>query len=301
MRLHRRKPRMRACGGLGDDRLAHPLRADPGSIATEPPGQAVARLVLGLPDPVVVQRLAVVDVAKAAQSIPEGRADSNEIRVVTRQDDRGRVVVEVRDTGAGIPNSVIPRIFDPFFTTKPVGVGTGLGLAISRSIVTALGGQLVVESQVGRGTVFRTVLPVAKDNAVEVPPAPAPTPSTPGRRGRILVVDDEPMMGTVIGRILSAEHEVLAVTSARDALGRISKGERFDVILCDLMMPDVTGMDLHAELERLVPEQAERMVFMTGGAFTVRAREFLDKAPNPRVEKPFDSGSLRSLVNGLLQ
>jgi len=238
-------------------------------------------------------------IVNAAQAMPEGRADRNEIRVVTRQDDHGRVVVEVRDTGSGIPESIISRIFDPFFTTKPIGVGTGLGLAICHRIVTALGGQFQVESQVGKGSVFRTILPVAKGDAAEVSHQPAAL--VLGPRGRILVVDDEPLIGKAVQRMLSAEHEVLAVTSARDAIGRVFNGERFDIIFCDLMMPEMTGMDLHAELVRLAPEQAEKVVFTTGGAFTSGAREFLEHVRNPRIEKPFDKGSLKALVHGMLR
>jgi len=238
-------------------------------------------------------------IVNAAQAIPEGHADDNEIRIVTRRDDRGRVVVEVRDTGPGMSDAIIARIFDPFFTTKPMSEGMGLGLAICHRIVTGLGGELAVESQVGRGTVFRATLPVAKDDAVE--PAPAPEAVVPGRRGQILVVDDEVVLGKVILRMLSREHDVAFVTSARDAIARVSAGERFDVILCDLMMPDVTGMDLHEALVRLAPEQAEKVVFMTGGAFTSRAREFLDQVDNPRVDKPFDAASLKAIVRGLLR
>jgi CheY-like chemotaxis protein len=115
------------------------------------------------------------------------------------------------------------------------------------------------------------------------------------------VVDDEVVLGKAIRRMLSPEHEVLAITSAREAIRRVSKGERFDVIICDLMMPEVTGMDLHAEIVALAPEQADKVVFMTGGAFTSRAREFLDQVRNPRVEKPIDAGSLRALVHGMLR
>jgi len=237
-------------------------------------------------------------VVNAAQAMPEGRADANEIRVVTKQDDQGRVVVEVHDTGAGIPESVISRIFDPFFTTKAIGEGTGLGLAICHRIVTALGGELNVESEVGKGTVFRTVLPVAKGGAVAT--SPAPPAIAPGRRGQILVVDDEPLLRTALQRMFSPEHDVLAVTSGLEAIERVSDGQRFDVILCDLMMPEVTGMDLHAELLRLAPEQADKMIFMTGGAFTSRGREFLDRVQNPRVEKPFDITIIRGLVHSLL-
>ncbi len=235
----------------------------------------------------------------AAQAIPEGRADKNEIRVVTNQDGQGRVAIEIRDTGSGIPAPVISRIFDPFFTTKPVGVGTGLGLAICHRIVTALGGRILVESQAGMGSAFRIVLPIATSGSASAePPPPA---AVAGRRGRILVVDDEAALGAAVRRTLSREHDVLALTSAREAIGRVSTGERFDVIFCDLMMPDMTGMDFHAELLRLAPEQVGKVVFMTGGCFTPRAREFLDEVRNPRVEKPFDVGDLRALVNGLLR
>jgi signal transduction histidine kinase len=236
----------------------------------------------------------------AAQAIPEGHAQQNEIRVVTRTDGLGRAVIEVRDTGSGIPAGVIARIFDPFFTTKPIGVGSGLGLSICRNIVSALGGEITVESEIGKGTVFRVVLPPAPpvDDDEAPPPAAA---VTQGRRGRVLIVDDEPGIGEVIRRVLRSEHDVIALTSAEEARALIARGDRFDVILCDLMMPGMTGMDLHAELGSLAPDQAERMVLLTGGAFTPRARQFLDALPNIRVEKPFDPKNLRALIRGLVR
>ena len=97
--------------------------------------------------------------------------------------------------------------------------------------------------------------------------------------------------------MLGHEHEVTIVLSAGDAHRRVVAGERYDVILCDLMMPQMTGMDLHAEFLRTVPEQASQMVFLTGGAFTPGARTFLDAVPNQRVEKPFDTQHLRSIIN----
>ncbi|MBI5495633.1 MAG: response regulator [Deltaproteobacteria bacterium] len=238
-------------------------------------------------------------VVNAAQAIPEGHAHSNEIRVVTRPDGHGHVVVEVRDTGAGMAEAVLPRIFDPFFSTKPMGVGTGLGLAISHRIVTGLGGRIEVESRVGKGTVVRTILPVARGAPAE---GPAPVASTPpGRRGRILVVDDERALATAIRRMLAPDHDVETVIRARDAMDLVARGERFDMVLCDLLMPEMTGMDLHAEWTRTAPGHAESLVFMTGGAFTPRAREFLNRVSNPRLEKPFDAAQLRALVHGLLR
>ncbi len=235
-----------------------------------------------------------------AQAIPEGHVDKNEIRVTSRTDELGRAIVEVRDSGSGIPSDVVGRIFDPFFTTKPIGVGTGLGLSICRNIVTTFGGEITVESQVNKGTVFRVALPPAPEATGDegLPPA---VPVKQGRRGHLLVVDDEPFIGESIRRILRSEHEVLALTSAEEARDLIARGDRFDVILCDLMMAKMTGMELHAALVTLAPDQAERMVLLTGGAFTSTARRFLEEVPNIVLEKPFDPTHLRAIVRGLVQ
>jgi signal transduction histidine kinase len=238
-------------------------------------------------------------VVNAAQAMPEGRSYQNEIRVVTRHEG-DRVLIEVRDTGAGIPAEVLPHIFDPFFTTKAAGVGTGLGLAICHRIVTGLGGTIEVDSTVGEGTVFRVALPVAREKEEPDSGAAVPSPGVRRGRGKILVIDDEPMINSILRRMLGREHDVAACGTVREAIDRVKRGETFDVIMCDLMMPEMTGMDLHAELLRTHPQQAEHIVFMTGGAFTPHAREFLDRVPNGRVEKPFDVQHLRSLIQSLV-
>lgn len=238
-------------------------------------------------------------IVNAAQAIPEGSASKNEIRIRTGMADGNRVLAEVRDSGSGIPPEQMSRIFDAFFTTKPVGIGTGLGLAICHRIVTSIGGEITVSSEVGIGTVFRVLLPIATQTAVEPPTAPRSL--APTRRGRVLVVDDEPAVCSAVIRLLSTEHDVSGVERAREVLERVAAGEQFDVILCDLMMPHMTGMDLHADLTRLAPEVVDRMVFMTGGAFTSAAREFLDRVPNARLEKPFDISNLRFVIQSLLR
>jgi len=232
----------------------------------------------------------------ALQALPEGRAEQNEIRVVVRSPTPEHVVVEIHDNGVGIPAHVRGRIFEPFFTTKPIGVGTGLGLAICHGIVTSLGGTLSVDSEPGHGSVFRVDLPAAQSTATaSVHPAP-PLLASPTGDARVLVVDDEPVVGSSLVRLLTREGTVLAVTSAREALQQIQSGERFDVILCDLMMPGMDASALYDEVLEFAPAQAERMVFMTGGAFTARAREFLARVPNARMDKPFDVAALRALV-----
>jgi CheY-like chemotaxis protein len=233
----------------------------------------------------------------AAQAIPAGQADRHEIRVTTRTASDGRAVIEVRDTGTGVSPEILDRLFDPFFSTKPGGVGTGLGLTICQGLVTSLGGRIVVESRVGQGSTFRVVLPAS--TLPSVPSVHPPPPAPAARRARVLVIDDEPLIAAVIRRALSP-HEVVAVQDGRAALARLRSGERFDVILCDLMMPVFSGMDLYAELERVAPEQCARVVFVTGGAFSAHAQAFLERVSNVRVDKPFDSTALRTLVEGRL-
>jgi signal transduction histidine kinase len=228
----------------------------------------------------------------AAQAIPEGNVASNEIRVVTR--DRGdRVMLEVRDTGAGMSASVVERIFEPFFTTKPIGLGTGLGLSISHSIISAYGGEIEVESTGGSGSVFRVLLPRAKSRVSIRAVTPEPPPV---RAGRILIVDDDAAILRALDRVLGKEHEVVTVTGAREALDRIARGERFDIILCDIMMPDMTGMDLYETLGQHWAEGPATMIFLTGGTFTPRARAFLDHVPNLRLIKPFEPKQLRTVI-----
>lgn len=273
-----------------------------------------ARLVkdFGSPPPVHADeaRLAQVFVnliVNAAQAIPAGMANRNEIRIVTRAGARGDAIVEVHDTGSGIPVALRDHVFNPFLTTKAIGGGAGLGLSICHGIVTSLGGEISFECPAGGGTIFRIVLPAA--TAVPAATAAAELPASQpsgavarptGRRGRVLLIDDDHMLLKVLGRVLAKEHEVTMLDDARLAWERLRGGEQFDAILCDLMMPNMTGMDLHAELARSVPEQAQRLVFMTGGTFTARGNEFLGEVPNQRFDKPFDTKHVIALVRGMV-
>jgi len=191
----------------------------------------------------------------AAQAMPDRALEENEVRVVVRAEG-DMVIVEVRDNGLGMPENVKRRVFDPFFTTKGIGDGTGLGLSICHSIVGGMGGTIVVESEPGVGTTFRIALPLSRAEAKDE--SDEEVPSSIGRRERVLVIDDEPMIGVMIRRLLAAHCDVLPLTSPREALRRIGAQERFDAILCDLMMPDMTGLDLHGELLGVSPALALR-------------------------------------------
>jgi PAS domain S-box-containing protein len=231
----------------------------------------------------------------AAQAIPDGDANGNEIRVTTREDG-GHIVVEIRDTGAGIAPEDLPRIFDPFFTTKPKGVGTGLGLSISHSIVAAQGGTLTAERMLSRGALFRVTLRASA--ALSVESSSPVSPVSEGARMRVLIVDDEPQTTRVLAELL-APHEVTLAHSGREALARLAGGATFDAIVCDLQMNDGTGIDVYEHLRVHMPELARRLVFTTGGAFTQSAREFLSRCTQPVLDKPLDPVRLAELVREL--
>ena len=230
----------------------------------------------------------------AAQAVRESEQATNEIRIVTRTDGDGNAVIEVRDNGPGVPADISDRIFEPFFTTKP-NLGSGLGLSICRNVVTRLGGQLSLSSEHGKGAIFRVVLPPARPRLEPPAALPVARPPRAVACAAVLIVDDEPALGLVLKRVLR-DHEVSVVTTAKAALQLLDAGKRFDVILSDLMMPEMSGMDFHAELARRFPAYLERLIFVTGGAFTPAGKEFLERVPNARIRKPFEPRAVRELV-----
>ncbi|PTL80469.1 ATP-binding protein [Vitiosangium sp. GDMCC 1.1324] len=236
----------------------------------------------------------------AAHAIEPGAADQNEIRVSLRTGEDGRARVAITDTGSGMTPEVRARLFTPFFTTKPVGVGTGLGLSVCQGIVTRLGGLIEVQSEPGHGSTFTVVLPPAATPVERKRPGETAPPGKL-KRARILVVDDEPLVGAALRRTLGSEHEVLVMTDAREALSRVRQGPPFDVILCDLMMPEMTGMEFFTELQRTSPAQAEAVIFITGGAFTEVTRAFLEQHQERALGKPLDMKALRERLRVLLE
>jgi PAS domain S-box-containing protein len=231
----------------------------------------------------------------AAQAIPEGRVEANLISVEAGTDASGWARVEVSDTGAGIAPKVLKRIFEPFFTTKPQGVGTGLGLALVHSIVAGSGGRIEVESRPGGGSTFRVLLPPATGPARQRPLATTPLPGG-GAARRLLLVDDDPLVARALVRLLRRKHQVEVAGTGQEALARLDAGERYDAILCDLMMPQMSGMELHARLTECYPALARRMIFVTGGAFTEGASEFLRTVDCPCLEKPVDAALLAAAI-----
>ncbi len=237
----------------------------------------------------------------AAHSIDEGHVEDNiiTIRTWTEGDD---VFAEVGDTGNGISEQDLGRIFEPFFSTKQIGKGSGLGLAICNNLVTEFGGSIQVDSEIGKGSRFIVRLPVTStlatprgDHSMEQ------VRRTPTVGGRVLVVDDEPAIRQILKRLLGQVHEVFTADSGLAGRQILEHDQSFDVILCDLMMSEMTGMELHEWLGAHHPELSRRLVFITGGIFTPRAAEYLATVSNLQIEKPFDSVQLSKLVADLVE
>ena len=234
-------------------------------------------------------------ISNAVQALEEANVKRNLVRV--RSFDEGEyVVVEVSDNGPGIAPEAAPRIFESFFTTKPRGMGTGLGLPISLGIVRSLGGEIIVDNRPGEGATFRVRIPATVAAPAARTPLPEVTPSRFTRR-RILAVDDEALLLKAYRRMLCDAHELTTALGGHEALKLLENDARFDVVLCDLQMPEMSGMELHAAVMERNPALANRFVFVTGGAFSGDARRFLEEAVPAVIQKPFNVDDLLRLVD----
>jgi PAS domain S-box-containing protein len=262
-----------------------------------------AQLVLDLQStpPIMANQARLVQVVlnlliNAWQALPPDQ-DPRRQRVELRTSaEAGWVMIEVGDTGPGVPPENVARIFEPFFTTKEVGVGTGLGLFVCRNIVSAFGGEVSVHDRPGGGALFRVRLPGAQLRASSEaqgrePSAPASSSVSlhpRAHRPRVLLIDDDEGVALTLAQALRDDFEVQTEHDARRALDLLLTGPRFDLVYCDLMMRGLTGMDIHERLREGAPELLHKLVFMTGGAFTPRAACFVERDPRVVVYKPFD-------------
>lgn len=230
-----------------------------------------------------------------AQQVLQDLPGKRRIRVASRYDaEAGVIRIAVADNGPGIPEHLRARVFEPYFTTKPSGLGTGVGLAVSHGIVAAHGGTLTLDCPEMGGAVFTITLPVCP--AGESDEADGPSRELRASRRKILIVDDEAEIREILAEILrEAQHRVAAVSSGREALERMAS-ERYDVILTDIRMPDLDGRTLYREIERRWPEQAARVVFVTGDSLAATLHEFASEHGRPVIEKPFVPKDVRRIV-----
>jgi PAS domain S-box-containing protein len=232
----------------------------------------------------------------AAQAIPDGAADSHTVHISTETDGQ-RVRVRVRDDGDGMPAHVEQRIFEPFFTTKAPGVGSGLGLAICHGIVRSHGGTIRVRTQQGKGSEFIVDLPGESSaplrSSVHDQLRPEPSLAPPSH---ILIIDDEAAFADVLRDTLAERHRVSVARSGLEGVETLLEREEPDLVLCDVMMPDITGLGVFEVVSEQRPRLAQRFVFMTGGAVTERAREMLAFTDRPVLDKPFSRQDVERIL-----
>jgi PAS domain S-box-containing protein len=289
-------------GPLGPMNLASAIEAAERLVQHEvrPRGTLVkefGELPLVVGSPRRIEQVFVNLFLNAAHALGD-RADG---RIVVRaQITDDRVAVSVEDDGCGIRGEYLDSIFEPFFTTRANAGGTGLGLSICRDIVVRAGGDLVVASTVDQGTTMTVTLLRAVGDRADLRPSappsvPPPTVAGAGKR-RVLIVDDETAIVRLLSESLEATASVVGETVPGRALDLILGEPGFDVIVCDVMMPGMSGVDLHERVARARPELASRFVFMCGGTYTARARDHLERVANPRLDKPFRISQLVAAI-----
>jgi PAS domain S-box-containing protein len=218
-----------------------------------------------------------------ARGIPEGAYRDHEIRIAT----------------TALGEEVQVEISEPIVQARR-SLQQDLDLSVTRYLVAAHRGAFELRDRDG-GAVLAIRLPCARPEARQ--PRRTRTPSQSGRpqkRARILVVDDEPLIRSMLRRMLGRAHQVSEASSGMEALDILQGGASFDAIFCDLMMPELTGMDVFEWLEENRPELVACTAFVTGGAFTERGEEFLGRCTRPVLGKPFDRHGLSALLDELL-
>ncbi|MCB9588001.1 MAG: response regulator [Polyangiaceae bacterium] len=229
----------------------------------------------------------------AAQAIEPGNAKENRIEIATRCTGSW-IEVEICDTGAGIEARDLRKLFDPFFSTKQSAGGLGLGLSICRKIIDEHGGNIRVTSVPGAGTCVIVQLPESLSQPARVL-TPEPPRVASAERRQILIIDDEPEVGRAMRRGLAQLHDVTLAQTGMQGLELMGAGD-FDLVLCDLMMPEMSGMEVMKRVQAQLPKYTERLVFMTGGAFSEAGIRFLEELNSGHLDKPFDQRELRAFV-----
>jgi len=244
----------------------------------------------------------VVNLLTNAQHALRQMMPPRQLRLTTlAKAEQTQAILEVADTGPGIPEEVQHRLFEPFFTTKPQGEGSGLGLSLCRSIVQGHGGTIHVASQSGQGTTVCITLPVTVPEAQSPESAPAPAAPAQAERASILLIDDEAAIHRALIPLLQRSgHDITSAANGQEGLDALAE-RSYEVILCDMRMPDLDGAGFYRELERYHPHLLPRVVFLTGDVLSTEARDFFAQVDNLRLEKPFKATAVRQVIQQVLK
>jgi two-component system NtrC family sensor kinase len=241
----------------------------------------------------------VANLLTNARQALEGRPAPRRVWIAARREGEW-ALLEMADNGPGVPESIRSRVFDPFFTTKPMGAGTGIGLGLSRGILEAHGGTLTLAPADGSGARFLIRLPLAKASAPASANAAGAAQRVDTRDERsVLIIDDEVEVARLLSELLAGlGFRCEMVHDGAVAQARLQQRD-YDVILCDVRMPEVDGPALFAWLGETKPHLRQRMAFVTADTLGAAAGEFLAHANRPFLEKPFVPAELRRLMGEL--
>lgn len=208
------------------------------------------------------------------------------------------IFIDITDTGHGISPENLSKIFNPFFTTKPIGVGTGLGLSISSEIIHNLGGEISVKSCLGKGSTFSILLPI---HVTSENPNLKLQESKMAVGKKILVVSDDPSLLTILDRIFQKDNQVTKALGGRAAFDLFEKKEdKFDIVISNLNMININGIDLYNYLIKTDPKLADRIIFTTDDTSSPTITKFLKGIKNPCIKKPFTKNLLLHAINHVL-
>lgn len=235
----------------------------------------------------------------ATQALGEASPAESLIQLSTFETSN-RVCLTVKDSGSGIPPELKDRIFEPFFTTKSQDEGTGLGLSLCADIVARHGGLILLDSEEGEGSAFTISLPLCTGLTLHTEDQPLRRELS-NANARILVVDDDVLFTRSLKRMLAGAHHVDVAHSGIQAIERLEKDDDYDVVLCDLMMPEMDGVELFDAVVERWPDLVLRLVFLTGGAVTPRAKDFVASIRNVLLDKPIDPDTLLTAIDDVLR
>ena len=249
-----------------------------------------------LADPDELQQVFLNIVNNAEQGMTGEQAEKR-LRIRSLSAGPETIRIEFQDTGPGIPEESLDRIFDPFFTTKEPGRGTGLGLSVCYGIVRGHGGQITAGNDPGGGAVFTVDLPLHNGSVSRPSEEASRAAAPPASPAHIHVVDDEDVVADFMRRVLAQDgHRADVASDGERALAMLGEGG-FDLVICDLKLPDMSGPRLYARALAAAPSMRGRFVFCTGDTLGVETEEFLRGHPGPWLEKPLMPDDLRHVVN----
>ena len=216
--------------------------------------------------------------------------------IVTIESADEKILISFSDDGPGIQKDDLPKIFDPFFTTKDVGSGTGLGLSICYGMVHEHDGTITVESTYGEGATVVIELPMPETPSPHLADQESPIATLPPEKMRILVVDDEPLIAECLSRTLGDEGHLVELAKTGNELIENRDLTRYDIIILDVKMPGIDGMELFDYIKQLSGDVSSRVMFITGDISNPATREFITSTGNPMIAKPFTLDGLVSAV-----